>query len=329
MHRLMFAVVFGIDVCIVAVGATLLERSLWGGLAVIAVGLGFFALSEMARREHLREIDPGEIAIRGDALVVNHPALFKEPLVVPLATIRVAATEETQEAAEARVVEAAVDEVRFPIYGDEGGPLQERVRGYLWHDRFPVPIRRLGRQASRPNLIVLFGEPVMTPPLRRETWHGPKRSEALSGIALRVTDPALAQVLFRTYRVRTRIREQDTDVATAINTGELPAAGEDALTFAEGESKMLGNAAWGLAFFGSFLPPLSIWALPVACVLWIDGHRVHAVGLGVVTISMLGLVTTLAPPTEEPTRWIIGVALAVGLAVLVGWQRWRGSDADA
>jgi hypothetical protein len=221
-HHLVFGTLLFAILVVAAGGVATLARSASGGLSMLALSTICLALFEITRRGHLREITPGQIRVHDDALWIEHPATLAQPLPIPLEQLAVAAIEDTPAARAVRAREGAEETDRFPIYGDLGGALEDRVIGYLWSpgDRWKpgprFPVRQL-RGRERPNLVLLFDVPVTLGDLRRNGPWGPREQEAVGGLAIRLDDPASAEALFLISGVMSEIREDDLDRLFAIN----------------------------------------------------------------------------------------------------------------
>jgi hypothetical protein len=320
-HWLMFGMLLVIGLGIAAGGLTSIERAPTAGWAFLGFGLLLLAVTEIARRAHRREIDPGSVSFGAGVVTIDHPALFKRPLAVPLEQVRAAAVDATAEADAMRRAEGIGAAVAFPVLGDRGTALESRIRGYLWRDGQHFPIRRLGRTGKRPNVVLLFSQPVVAPELRRETEHGPRRNEALAGIAFTATDPEGALGLIRAYGIGVGVREGDMDLAAAISSGELPADDPDAITFEQAETRTLIKSAWGLLLAALFVPFLSVWALPLAIQAWRAGRKPHGVAIAAVGLAEMALaIALLASNAGSPARWAVSAAAVILPALVLLWR---------
>jgi hypothetical protein len=338
LHHLIFVSLCLILLILLSAGIAYLDERPTPGIILVAISCLCFVLWEITRRAHLREIRGGAIRMAGDRLEVDYPALFKDPIVIPLDSVAVAEVEDTAEADRIREESRAEHNLRFPVYGDVGGPLEDKARGFLWaetdlwsRDR-PFPIRQLERIETRPNLLLLFKAPVVTPEARRRTGRGPnapRPKEALGALALRVDAPAEADALFRMYRINSRVRESDLERVDAIHHGEteLP---EDAISYKEARVHEGVGAGWGILGSGLLVPFLEVWSLPIAWHAWKEGFRAQAVAMAVLALALLGLHTVLfiSNPHEQTLRWMVGIGLTLFGGVVFIWHRLSGPPAE-
>lgn len=324
-HGLAFGGLYLIGAGLTAGGASALDTD--AGRYFLAFGLVCLTVTEIARRAHRREITPGAITIEGDHLSIHHPPLFKEPLRIQLSEVRAAvtmtSTDRLQEMAERGEPDGRDDEdVTFAVFGQRGGPLENRVRGHLSpEDHFPF--RQLGRDWHRPNVLILFATPVVAA-VRRETEWGPRQREVLAGLAAHVLAPEHAKGVFAWAGLCARIHEEDLDVVEAINSGEIRSGEPDAVTMEEANTAFLWKAGWYAALGGILLPFISVWALPIAVLAWRARRFAHSIGMAAVALAVLAFEVALisSPPVEYSWRFALGIAvtllpLAMGLVVLI------------
>jgi hypothetical protein len=227
LHHFIFGSLLIVITVVIAGGVATLGRSASAGLSMLALCAICLALFEITRRGHLREITPGQIRVDDGGLWIEHPPTLETPLAIPLEHLAVAAIEDTPSARALRERDDAEETDRFPIYGDQGGALEDRVIGYLWSPgdrrkpgpRFPV--RQLGGR-EQPNLVLLFHVSVTLRDLRRNGPWGPRAEEAVGGLAIRLDDAGAAEALFLTSGVQAEIREEDLDRLFAINAEAQP-----------------------------------------------------------------------------------------------------------
>ena len=321
-HRVIFGLLWLVGLLFVAGGVSaVLEET--AGTGQLLLGLAVIAISEAGRRLHQRDVAPGERSIRGAEVIIADPQLLKRPLVVALQNIRVAALDLESETSDRGLG-------RFPVYGDDDGPLAGRIRGYLTPGKSRAPLRSLRRSAYEPNFVLLFEQPVLVEELRRQVEHGPENREALGGLALFTRDPDAAREAFAALRVNDRITEQDAEHLWFINSGEAVPQEEGAVSFARAERRKARTAGWSAVVGGLLLPPLEIGGLVIAYGIWREGLRAQPIAMATCALVLLGFhVWVLTqPPTREWWRFALGVPATI--IFLVIWIRWlaRGDAAD-
>jgi hypothetical protein len=161
-HNFVFFFFYLVVGILTAVGVSSLDEPGKAGIVFLVVGALVGLVVELLRRAHWKEIQQGTLSIVGDELVIDHPPLLRDPLVVPLADILALAVEETEEARTVRVQHGLADDVRFPVLGEAGGPLRDKVRGHCSSAKDAkrtFPTRRLGQGVERPNVLMLFANP--------------------------------------------------------------------------------------------------------------------------------------------------------------------------
>jgi hypothetical protein len=305
-HWVLFGSLFLIGAFLVGGGASDLGESL--GVILFVVGLLCLTLTEVARRAHLREIDPGFISVDGYWLQINHPALLSEPIRVPIAQVRAAVVDASE-----------VGERAFPLFGERGGPLESAIRGHLLNSEEPFPLRLLGRTVRRPNVVILFEPPVVAS-VRREVAHGPRHSEELAGIAAWVPKAEEARSMLASYGLRDVLREDDLEVVEAIHAGLLRSPDPEAVTKEGADLASTWKLGWGIAAFGLIVPFVSVWSLPIAVKAWKAREYAHALGITMLAVAIFGVELALVtnPPVDQSWRFSLGIAItALPVALLV------------
>jgi hypothetical protein len=136
----------------------------------------------------------GAISIDGDELIVDAPALLREPLTIGKAAVAVASVDTRRR--------EGGETSRFP-YAHEYETAETYGWLYLRNNRSPLPI--LNDVPCLPNLVVVLDRPLDAPACRRRAPKGsprpPLRGRELRGFFAHVCDPEAARQALRDWGV--------------------------------------------------------------------------------------------------------------------------------
>jgi hypothetical protein len=221
------------------------------------------APSNPARHEHLLELEAGGKAwkrrrsvdflkISPQGVELHHGGVLREPLILPLGAIAVAAAEPG--AARAMAVEG-----RFPILRRLSGtaivPREEGVEGWLWTSIGGSAFLSLCDDDEAPNAALLFTHPLGEDLVNRTfeadfvatlASRSPLGSPAVYGLLMRVNDVLQAQNTFRKFNIANPLT--DKEVAPTLRRA-LPTdvSADPAVRFNEGARATHSIAPPGLA----------------------------------------------------------------------------------
>jgi hypothetical protein len=138
-------------------------------VAFALIGLGAAWMGVWIFRYSRGEWTRGQVIIDGDAIRIEHPDSFKQPLVVPRRSIRVGVVDRSGRAL------------------DDHAPMSPDDEPKIGWGQLPFIASHEGLQ--RPNVGLLFDEPVPAPEVNHQRLHGPLQGEALAGLRVRVDEP--------------------------------------------------------------------------------------------------------------------------------------------
>jgi hypothetical protein len=219
-----------------------------------AIGLGLLAW--LGWRIWLtRRRSGGTLRIGADGIVANDPAMLREPLHIPRASLRAAVVERDAGAPS-----------RFRVHADSG-PFTSGARdGWLWERGRGSAVPALMRaERDEPNVALILDPPVAVPPLRGRRSHGPLAGERLAGLLLRVDDPARAEEALDRLGVLRPLTAPDAyALADGLGWGEdEPAGSRRALlvrrTQRTGWLLLAGGVVFPLCGFLAAVAGLTLW----------------------------------------------------------------------
>ncbi len=217
-----------------------------------------------ARHEHLLELESGGkgwkrrratvdfLKLSPQGMELHHDGVLREPLVMPLGAIAVAATEPG--AARALAIEG-----RFPILrrltGSAIVPREEGVEGWLWTSIGGSAFLSLCDDDEAPNVALVFAHPLGEELVTRSfepacvsalAARSPLGAPAVYGLLMRVADVLRAQNTFRKFNVANPLT--DKEVAPTLRRA-LPTdvSADPAVRFTEGARAAHSVAPPGLA----------------------------------------------------------------------------------
>lgn len=241
----------------------------WLGWLLAAITI--VALVLLAHPQLLKLRRSGGVRSDGCVLVVEHPALLRGPLEVPLDAIRVVAVD-------------TAGHDRFAIFDGR----EPRRVGHLWfRGQSPLPLMDLTPVA--PNVAVLLGEPLVGPPVRRSRLHGPLTGERLHGFLLRVDAPerVVAAGGVRELRVddlrAADGASDDEEARLAFGRGRAGAARHDLL------ARERLRRAWLMVAAALVVPPFGLVSAAIGWTLrdsmW-RGQAIALMGLGTAVFAV-------------------------------------------
>lgn len=230
------------------------DREMFG-----AVGVGLLAW--LGWRAWLsRRGASGELTIDDSGLVASDPAILREPLRIPRASLRAAVVERDDRAAQRFRVHTSSG----PFWGGErDGWLWERGRGSA------VPALMRGER-DEPNVALILEPPVLVPRLRGRRSHGPLAGERLAGLLLRVDDTEAAEeALDRLGVLRPLTAPDALALADGLGWGEEARADSRRTLLA----RRIRRTGWLLLAGGALFPLCGFLAAVAGLTLWHGGRR--------------------------------------------------------
>jgi hypothetical protein len=181
----------------------------------------------LTRHEHLLELEAGGkgwkrrrsvdfLKISPAGMELHHGGMLREPLVLPLGAIAVAA-------AESGSARALANEGRFPILrrltATKVVPREEGVEGWLWTSTGGSAFLSLcDEEDDAPNAALVFAHPLGEEIVNRVfesacvaslSARSPLGSPAVYGLVMRVTDVVQAQNTFRKFHVANPLTDKE------------------------------------------------------------------------------------------------------------------------
>jgi hypothetical protein len=179
-----------------------------------------------ARHEHLLEFEAGGkgwkrrrtadfLKLSPEGMELHHGGMLREPLVMPLGAIAVAA-------AEPGAARALPNEGRFPVLRRLSSsaivPREEGVEGWLWTSIGGSAFLSLCDDDEAPNAALLFTHPLGEDVVNRSfetdcaatlAARSPLGSPAVYGLLMRVADVLLAQNTFRKFHIANPLTDKE------------------------------------------------------------------------------------------------------------------------
>jgi hypothetical protein len=179
-----------------------------------------------ARHEHLLELEAGGkgwkrrrtvdfLKISPAGMELHHGGMLREPLILPLGAIAVAAAEQGS-------ARALHNEGRFPILrriaGTKVVPREEGVEGWLWTTSGGSAFLSLCEDDEAPNVALVFTHPLGEDLLNRTfvpecvatvAARSPLGSPAVYGLLMRVNDVLHAQNTFRKFNIANPLTDKE------------------------------------------------------------------------------------------------------------------------
>jgi hypothetical protein len=179
-----------------------------------------------ARHEHLLELEAGGkgwkrrravdyLKISPAGMELHHGGMLREPLVLPLGAIAVAA-------AEPGAARALPNEGRFPILrriaGTKVVPREEGVEGWLWTTAGGSAFLSLCEDDEGPNVALVFAHPLGEDLVNRTfepecvatvAARSPLGKPAVYGLLMRVNDVLHAQNTFRKFNIANPLTDKE------------------------------------------------------------------------------------------------------------------------
>lgn len=202
----------------------------------------------------------GTLTIDAGGLVAHDPAILREPLRIPRASLRAAVVERDDRAAE-----------RFRVHADSG-PFTGGARdGWLWERGHGSAVPALVREErDEPNVALLLEPPVAVPRLRGHRAHGPLAGERLAGLLLRVEDPAAAEEALDRLGVLRPLTAPDAyALAEGLGWGDQEPAGSRRALLARSTQR----TGWLMLAGGVVFPLCGFLAAVAGLTLWQGGRR--------------------------------------------------------
>jgi hypothetical protein len=178
------------------------------------------------KHEHLLELEAGGkgwkrrrtvdyLKISPQGMELHHGGMLREPLVMPLGAIAVAA-------AEPGGAKAGTMEGRFPVLRRLSGsavvPREEGVEGWLWTSIGGSAFLSLCEDDEAPNVALLFTHPLGEDMVNRTfepacvaslAARSPLGSPAVYGLLMRVSDVMRAQNTFRKFNIANPLTDKE------------------------------------------------------------------------------------------------------------------------
>jgi hypothetical protein len=179
-----------------------------------------------ARHEHLLELEAGGkgwkrrrtvdyLKISPAGMALHHDGMLREPLILPLGAIAVAA-------AEPGSARALPNEGRFPILrriaGTKVVPREEGVEGWLWTTSGGSAFLSLCEDDEAPNVALVFAHPLGEDQVNRTfepacvatvAARSPLGKPAVYGLLMRVTDQLHAANTFRKFNIANPLTDKE------------------------------------------------------------------------------------------------------------------------
>jgi hypothetical protein len=229
------------------------DREMFG-----AIGLGLLAWLGwrvwLTRRQMRRTL-----RIDADGVLAHDPAMLREPLHIPRASLRAAVVERDDRAPR-----------RFRVHADSG-PFTSGARdGWLWERGHGSAVPALMRgERDEPNVALILESPVVAPRLRGRRSHGPFAGERLAGLLLRVDDPAAAEAALDRLGVLRPLTAPDAyALADGLGWGEDEPEGSRRALLA----RRTQRTGWLLLAGGAVFPLCGFLAAVAGLTLW-QGER--------------------------------------------------------
>jgi hypothetical protein len=232
------------------------DRQMFG-----AVGAGLLAwlgwrVWLTRRRTH------GTLRIGADGVLADDPAMLREPIHIPLASLRAAVVERDDRAGH-----------RFRVHANSGPFVGSDRDGWLWERGRGSAVPALMRgERDEPNVALVLAPPVPAPRLRGRRGHGPLAGERLAGLLLRVDDPAAAEAALAQLGVLRPLTVPDALALAGglgwVEEGPAPAGSRRALAI-----RSTQRTGWLLLAGGVVFPLCGFLAAVAGLTLWQGDRR--------------------------------------------------------
>jgi hypothetical protein len=232
----------------------------WTALLLAIAALALAPVAVLARRWQILR-PPARLLLGPDTLTIAYPEILRRPFAVRRALMRVAAVDDDG-ASRFRVHTAS-----GPYWGGDGD-------GYLW-SRGATALPVLAPEGVRPNVLLLFEEPVGAADVRRSRIGSIYRGEQVAGVLLAARDPVQAERALAPFL-------RPLTMPDAIRLEEhLGEGGRFALAV-----RHLVQLAWGLIVAGVLVPILAAVGGVIGAILIWGGNRLHGAVLAVLGLGV-------------------------------------------
>jgi hypothetical protein len=252
------AVVFG-------VGVEPMPEATWLLAAIAVVTLS--PIPVLARRWFILR-PPARLVLEPERLTIAYPELLRTPLAVPRALMRVAAVEDDGRS-------------RFRVHASSGPYVGSEDDGYLWSGGWSaLPV--LAPEGERPNVLLLFEQPIAGADVRRARMRSVYRGEHVAGLLLAADDPAHAERALAPLGLTRPLTMPDVFLL------------EEQLSADEGGRFGLGRGhltrwAWASIAVGVIVPVLAAVGAVLGVLLIWGGRRLHGAALTVAGLGVFGV----------------------------------------
>ena len=237
------------------------ERS-WSAMLLGIAALALAPVPVLARRLHILR-PPARLLLGPDVLTIAYPEILRRPFAVRRTLMRVAAVDDD-------------GPYRFRVHTASGPYWAGGGDGYLW-SRGATALPVLAPEGVRPNLLLLFEEPVGVADVRRSRMRSIYRGERVAGLLLAAQDPLEAE---RALAPFTRPLTMPDAIRLEETLGE---GGRFALAL-----RQLVHVGWGLIAVGVIVPILAALAA-VLGILLVPARRAHGVALAIAGLGVFGV----------------------------------------
>lgn len=234
-------------------------------VAIAAVALAPAAV--LARRWHILR-PPARLVLGPDTVTVAYPELLRSPFAVPRAAMRVAAIDED-------------GPYRFRVHSASGPYSGGQSDGFLW-SRGSSSLPVLAPDTERPNVLLLFEEPVGGADVRRSRLGALYRGERVAGLLLAADDAAQAEQALASLGLTRPLTMPDVFLLEEhLNV-------EDGGRFALAVRHLM-HVGWGLIAVGVIVPILAALAAVVGILLVATGRRAHGAALAIAGLGVFAV----------------------------------------
>ena len=236
---------------------------------VLLLAIAILALAPvpvLARRWHILR-PPARLLLGPDTLTIAYPEILRRPFAVRRALMRVVAVDDD-------------GPYRFRVHTASSPYSGGEDDGYLWA-RGASALPMLAPGGVRPNLLLLFEQPVGVADVRRSRLGSIYRGEQVAGMLLAAKDPLEAERALAPF-IRPLTMPDTLRLEAHLNEG-----GRFALA-----QRHLVRSAWGLIAVGVIVPLLAGVGGVIGAILFAGGKRAHgaflaALGLGVFAVRLV------------------------------------------
>jgi hypothetical protein len=255
----------GVAACCVAIvfGVGVTPQPSANVLLLVIAALALAPAPVLARRWHILR-PPSRLVLDPEALTIAYPEMLRQPFAVRRAQMRVAAIDDD-------------GPHRFRVHGASGPYWGGQGDGYLW-SRGSTALPVLAPEGVRPNLLLLFDEPVGVADVRRSRLGSIYRGEHVAGLLLAAKDPRQAERALAPFT-------RPLTMPDVIRLEEhLTEGGRFALAV-----RHLVHLGWGLIAVGAIAPVLAALGGALGLLLVFGGRRAHGAALAVAGLGVFAV----------------------------------------